>query len=149
MKSQTNSANDSQRSQKPKRDDTSRGAEAAAEEPGRVKRRAGPIMRKGSGIADRGAVLETQRQLGNAYVQRQLSKREGGRSTKPDRIQRAPADESARPTSIGDGSASVTAENGQIELEAGMTRASVLQADTLIADSVVATNYTPGAGNVY
>jgi hypothetical protein len=30
-----------------------------------------------------------------------------------------------------------------------MTRASVLQADTLIADSVVATNYTPGAGNVY
>lgn len=37
-----------------------------------------------------------------------------------------------------------------IKLEAGMTRASgVVQCDTLIANSVVASSYTPGAGNLW
>jgi uncharacterized protein involved in type VI secretion and phage assembly len=39
---------------------------------------------------------------------------------------------------------------GSIELEAGMTKASgVVQCDTMIANSVVASSYTPGAGNVW
>ena len=43
----------------------------------------------------------------------------------------------------------INIEGGQVNLDAGMTRASgVLQADTLIANSVVASSYTPGAGNV-
>jgi hypothetical protein len=37
-----------------------------------------------------------------------------------------------------------------ITLDAAMTRANgVLRADTIIADTVVAANYTPGAGNLY
>ena len=39
---------------------------------------------------------------------------------------------------------------GQIKLEAGMTSASgVVKCSTLIADSVVASSYTPGAGNIW
>jgi hypothetical protein len=37
-----------------------------------------------------------------------------------------------------------------IRLETGMTRATgVVQCDTLIANSVVAASYTPGAGNIW
>ena len=39
---------------------------------------------------------------------------------------------------------------GQIKLEAAMTNASgVVKCTTLIADSVVASSYTPGAGNIW
>lgn len=38
---------------------------------------------------------------------------------------------------------------GQIALNAGMVKATgVIQCDTIIANSVVGSNYTPGAGNV-
>jgi uncharacterized protein involved in type VI secretion and phage assembly len=38
---------------------------------------------------------------------------------------------------------------GTIELDAGMTKASgIVQCDTMIATSVVASSYTPGAGNI-
>ena len=44
----------------------------------------------------------------------------------------------------------VNIEGGQVNIDAAMTHASgVLQADTLIANSVVASSYTPGAGNVW
>jgi hypothetical protein len=44
----------------------------------------------------------------------------------------------------------VNIDGGQVNLNAAMTHASgVLQADTLIANSVVASSYTPGAGNVW
>jgi uncharacterized protein involved in type VI secretion and phage assembly len=39
---------------------------------------------------------------------------------------------------------------GSIELEAGMAQTSgVLKCDTLVANSVVASSYTPGAGNIW
>jgi phage baseplate assembly protein gpV len=39
---------------------------------------------------------------------------------------------------------------GMVEVDAGMSRFSgVVQCDTLIANSVVAASYTPGAGNVW
>ena len=39
---------------------------------------------------------------------------------------------------------------GSIELEAGMAETSgVLKCDTLVANSVVASSYTPGAGNIW
>lgn len=39
---------------------------------------------------------------------------------------------------------------GMVEIDAGMTKVSgVVQCDTLIANSVVASSYTPGAGNVW
>jgi hypothetical protein len=44
----------------------------------------------------------------------------------------------------------INIEGGQVNLDAAMTHASgVLQADTVIADSVVASSYSPGAGNVW
>ena len=43
----------------------------------------------------------------------------------------------------------VEIDAGQIEINAGMARfAGVVQCDTLITNSVVASSYTPGAGNV-
>jgi phage baseplate assembly protein gpV len=43
----------------------------------------------------------------------------------------------------------VEIDAGQIEINAGMaTFAGVVQCDTLITNSVVASSYTPGAGNV-
>jgi hypothetical protein len=39
---------------------------------------------------------------------------------------------------------------GKIDLDAGMTAASgVVKCDTIIANSVVGSSYTPGAGNIY
>jgi hypothetical protein len=43
-----------------------------------------------------------------------------------------------------------TIHGGHVSIEAPMTEAhGVLRADTIIADSVVASSYTPGAGNVW
>ena len=111
-------------------------------------RRQTPVLSRSRSrrIPSRSAVLETQRQLGNAFVQRELQREDASQ----------PAAAQAGPTSLGDGSASVTAAGGvvkvqgsMVELDAGMVRVGgVLQADTIVADSVVASNYTPGAGNV-
>jgi hypothetical protein len=39
---------------------------------------------------------------------------------------------------------------GMITIDAGMSKfAGVVQADTVIANSIVATSYTPGAGNIW
>jgi hypothetical protein len=47
-------------------------------------------------------------------------------------------------------SASVTINAPQVNINAGMAKFSgVIQADTIIANSVVASSYTPGAGNVW
>jgi uncharacterized protein involved in type VI secretion and phage assembly len=44
----------------------------------------------------------------------------------------------------------VKVSTGQLEVDAGMTRFSgVVQCDTLITNSVIASSYTPGAGNVW
>ena len=46
--------------------------------------------------------------------------------------------------------ATVKLNAGMLEVDAGMSKFSgVVQCDTLIATSVVATSYTPGAGNVW
>ena len=39
---------------------------------------------------------------------------------------------------------------GEVEVDAGVARfAGVVQCDTLVANSVVAASYTPGAGNTW
>ena len=46
--------------------------------------------------------------------------------------------------------AQVKVSAGMVEVDAGMSKFSgVVQCDTLIANSVVAASYTPGAGNVW
>lgn len=45
---------------------------------------------------------------------------------------------------------SVEVKSGMVKVEAGMSKFSgVVQCDTLIANTVVATTYTPGAGNIW
>lgn len=156
VKTQTNRPDENQLAQKDRREASlPDGARTAEDRPVRPAR---PASRgNGPGILSRSAALQMQRRAGNKFVQRQLSKNRHGLAGKA-LVQRAPADEQqpAGPTSIGDGSASLTAEGGRViadaamvELNAGIVRTSgVLQADTLVADSVVASSYTPGAGNV-
>ena len=63
----------------------------------------------------------------------------------------------AAPASADPSSAAVTSDGGTttirggvVNIEAAMTHASgVVQADTVIAQNVVGSNYTPGAGNVW
>jgi uncharacterized protein involved in type VI secretion and phage assembly len=56
--------------------------------------------------------------------------------------------ESAGRIAVAAGTISMTA--GQVTVDAGMVRAAgVLQCDTLIANAVVSSSYTPGAGNVW
>lgn len=58
------------------------------------------------------------------------------------------ADGSAGGTEINDTSVRVNA--GTIDLNAAIVRVSgIVQADTVVADSVVASSYTPGAGNAF
>lgn len=44
--------------------------------------------------------------------------------------------------------ATITIDAAQIRLEAPLVTARILRCDTLIAENVVATSYTPGAGNI-
>ena len=161
MDTPTHQPNDSQLAAKRGRNDSAR--VMASNETQVPLARAVPISRNRRAVVSRRSdVLEMQRKLGNAFVQRQLT---GGhainRRPAPDPLQREGEAEPAAaapggPTSIGDGPTSVSAAGGVvkadgaiIELNAGMVRsAGVIQADTIIADSVVASSYTPGAGNV-
>jgi hypothetical protein len=115
-----------------------------------------PLAALPSGLAARqlrqSAMLQMQQDHGNAFVMRQLLD--------------APAEETAmpvegtaegsEPTEIVSGSSAVRTtpggvqiEGGMVNVDSGMMRTSgIMQADTLIANTVVASAYTPGAGNV-
>lgn len=101
------------------------------------------------------AVVQMQRQHGNAFVRRQLE--EYGLES-PSAPATAPSAGASGQTSIGDGSATVTAEGGNVNINAAMIHGNAAMADfgsgiikggTLIVDTVIASTYTPGAGNVY
>jgi hypothetical protein len=99
-------------------------------------------------------ILDLQRSAGNRAVVQRLSN--AGLIT-----QRAPGDEptegGAAPTPAGAGGGgteindtSVKITAGMIELNAPIVRVGgVAQTDTLLADSVIASNYSPGAGNIW
>jgi hypothetical protein len=54
------------------------------------------------------------------------------------------------PSTVQIAASQVEVSAGVVQLQAGMVDASgVLKCDTLIANSVVASSYTPGAGNVW
>jgi hypothetical protein len=54
------------------------------------------------------------------------------------------------PASLGDGSSPVSINGTNVGVHAPMMQVDgVVRASTIIADSVVASNYTPGAGNVW
>ena len=93
------------------------------------------------------AVLQMQKTRGNAFVMRQMAQRQHDE---------APAAEGSAPTQITDGSATVSTEGGVVNVSGGIvnldsamvTTSGVLRATTLMADTVVASSYTPGAGNI-
>jgi hypothetical protein len=108
-------------------------------------------------------VRQIQQSQGNAAVQRALLDRvdrqpeEPPTSTAPTPAPEPAAEPGATPTELSSGGSSVRVTPGTVDISGGMvnvnaafTRAAgVLQADTLIANTVVGSTYTPGAGNVY
>lgn len=98
-------------------------------------------------------ILQMQRQYGNKAVRRMIQ-----RQVALGEIDSTVAeDESSSAKSIGDGTATVTAQNGSVEIRAASVNIDapitfhrgVDESETVVTDTVVATNYTPGAGNVF
>ena len=118
-------------------------------------RDAGPVSLQAR-TASPASVLRLQRMAGNAAVQRAVAIDE--MTTSVDAAPAAAAPATAGPAaapgaggnSLGDGTGPVSITGPMVNLHAPMVQADgVLQAGTIIADSVVASSYTPGAGNVW
>ena len=100
-------------------------------------------------------LLQMQKTRGNAFVMRQMAQREDAPAT-TEAPAPAPAADAAAPTQISDGAATVSTEGGVVNISGGMVNVNsalvntsgVLRTSTLMADTVVASTYTPGAGNV-
>ena len=122
----------------------------------------GPVLRRlPAGSAARSlrqqAVRQMQQSRGNAFVQRALvspvSRQEEGASPSPSQESSetgAPTELSADGSVVRVGAGGVEIQGGMVNVDAGMTRVSgVLNTDTLVAQSVVSSSYTPGAGNIW
>jgi len=108
------------------------------------------------------AVLQMQKTRGNAFVMRQMVQRDdevpsvGPAEVPTEAPAESPSEESATPTQITNGGATVSTEGGVVNISGGMvnvdsalvTTSGVLRTSTLMADTVVASTYTPGAGNI-
>lgn len=97
------------------------------------------------------AVIQMQRTHGNAHVMRQLQpsiqrqEEEGGAAATA-----GPSSISGSGGSVETGGGGVEITGGSIKMHSGMVEADgVVKASTIIADSVVASSYTPGAGNIW
>ena len=115
-------------------------------------------------LAGRGSsaagLLALQRSAGNAAVaslvgaapsvQRDVRIEEMDTSVEPaPAAQQGETDPGANQAVTSDGG-TTTIHGAHVSIDAAMTEAhGVLRADTIIADSVIASNYTPGAGNVW
>lgn len=164
MNSQAHRSKDNDRSQKSRGNREAAEADHDQENLSAQSADSAVLRKQGTGPLSRSAVLRMQRQFGNAFVKRKLGARRdlGGESTEMAGVQRqdetgeAPASAASGGTSIGDGSASVSAVGGTVKAQAGVinldaamvTAPGTLQVDTIIANNVVGSNYTPGAGNV-
>lgn len=108
-----------------------------------------------SSAATPASLLRLQRLAGNAAVQRAVAVDDVTTSVDtagPAAPQEATAAGTApgAPASLGDGSSPVSINGTTVGVHAPMTQVDgVVRASTIIADSVVASNYTPGAGNVW
>ena len=109
----------------------------------------------GSPALRQAQILQLQRTHGNKFVQRMLQR-------DPENTATADADTTASPsavgqsTPIGDGSVVLSAQGGVLNIQAASISGNaaltdfsgVVRADTVIADTVMGSSYTPGAGNV-
>lgn len=97
------------------------------------------------------AVLQMQRTHGNAHVMRQLEP-----SIQRQELE-APAAAPSGPSAITGSGGTVDTGGGGVEITGGTVKVhsgytemdGVLKTNTIIADNVVGTNYTPGAGNIW
>lgn len=113
-----------------------------------------PAM-QGNAAQRRAAVLQLQRRHGNAFVQRQMASIQRSSPLVP--LDDKTSSDDAASTSIGDGSASIKAENGVVTIDATMVNvksamtdhSGVVKASAVIADHVSGSTYTPGAGNLW
>jgi hypothetical protein len=118
---------------------------------------AGPVTLS-SRAASPASLLRLQRLAGNGAVQRVVAVDEITTSAAAPAAA-APAAAAAAPAAatagggantLGDGTGPVSINGPTVGIHAPMVQADgVFQASTIIADSVVASNYTPGAGNVW
>jgi hypothetical protein len=102
-------------------------------------------------------ILQMQRQYGNKAVRRMIQREDDvfGDVTTPTTTPATTADSSS--TSIGDGTASISAENGTVTIDAAMvninaaltSHSGIDESDTVMTNTVIASTYTPGAGNVW
>ena len=115
----------------------------------------GPVALAGR-AASPSSLLRLQRLAGNVAVQRVVGGDEVTTSVEP-AAAAAPAPAAAAPAAaapgantLGDGTGPVSINGPTVGIHAPMVQADgVLQASTIIADSVVASSYSPGAGNVW
>ena len=126
----------------------------------------------GSKAARQAAVLQMQRTHGNQAVQRFVipdvfgpAGGGGGGATTPDSGGGGAAADTASPSSISGTGGSISVDGGGIAIEStgpltisapGINNSTamnmnsgIVQGNTLMAENVVASNYTPGAGNLY
>ena len=110
------------------------------------------------------ALIQAQRQHGNQFVQRMdiggliggASSSIGGAAAGAGASAPSGGGSAAAPTAITDGTATVSASGGVVNIEASMINLNapvvradgILQTDTIIANTVVGSSYTPGAGNI-
>ena len=122
----------------------------------------GPVLRRlPAGSAARSlrqqAVRQMQQSRGNAFVQRALippsiQQEDDAPSSPPTETAEtdAPTELSADGSVVRVGAGGVEIQGGMVNVDAAMTRVSgVLNTDTLVAQSVVSSSYTPGVGNIY
>ena len=96
------------------------------------------------------SVLQMQQTHGNAFVQRQVP---GGDTASEPQGDAGPG---ASPSELSSGGSTVSVTPGGVDVSGGvvnvsaaMTRVSgVLSADTLTANNVISSSYTPGVGNI-
>jgi hypothetical protein len=111
-------------------------------------------------------LLTAQRTMGNQAVLRQMAKASTVQREEPDGMVAPPgATDPAAPTQIADGGNSVSVSgsgvsivsSGPVRIAAPMivedaptvTNQGITQTDTLIAQTVMGSSYTPGAGNMW
>ena len=109
-------------------------------------------------------ILQMQRQYGNQAVQRMIQRQEASEEMTLPSVPGTASTPGSSANSIGDGTATITAENGVVDITGAIINLNsamvnvnaaytkhtgIDEADTIVANNVVAANYTPGAGNMW
>lgn len=114
-----------------------------------------PVERSARGLRQ-SAVLQMQQAYGNAFVQRQILDGDSESTAQAPTESQPAGGAGTAATELSDGGSTVSVGGGGVQISGGMVNvdapmtrvAGVLNADTVVANSVVSSTYTPGVGNV-